>query len=249
MDALCINQLDDDEKGHQVQMMKKIYETAEMVIVWLGMGTKHTDEAMRMLNLRNEDPKQCLTDADLADKEALGLYYLYSGATYWKRVWILQEFVVARDYVVLCNRALATKEAFERLPRVCQDYSTGSVLWFVFSGCPVVTMVALRDSRYSVSRPPVILDNWLDVLWRKGFRATDSRDYIFAILGISDDGDSIVVDYKLSQWEVFCAALSITTGNGEIPLRGRISNTIRVAELMGIPSDLAWKFLHETLKR
>lgn len=33
VDALCINQLNDEEKGHQVQLMRKIYEGAEMVII------------------------------------------------------------------------------------------------------------------------------------------------------------------------------------------------------------------------
>ncbi|KAK3950832.1 heterokaryon incompatibility, partial [Pseudoneurospora amorphoporcata] len=33
VDALCINQLDEQEKGHRVQLMRKIYQTAKMVVV------------------------------------------------------------------------------------------------------------------------------------------------------------------------------------------------------------------------
>ncbi|KAH6701241.1 heterokaryon incompatibility, partial [Leptodontidium sp. MPI-SDFR-AT-0119] len=35
-DAICINQKDNDEKTHEVQQMKRIYENATEVIVWLG---------------------------------------------------------------------------------------------------------------------------------------------------------------------------------------------------------------------
>jgi hypothetical protein len=35
-DAICINQQDLDERGHQVQLMGSIYRNAHMVIVWLG---------------------------------------------------------------------------------------------------------------------------------------------------------------------------------------------------------------------
>ncbi|KAF2105436.1 heterokaryon incompatibility protein-domain-containing protein, partial [Lophiotrema nucula] len=35
VDALCINQSDGEEKGHQVRMMGNIYSGAERVICWL----------------------------------------------------------------------------------------------------------------------------------------------------------------------------------------------------------------------
>jgi hypothetical protein len=35
-DAICINQRNDSEKSHQVQMMSEIYKRAVAVLVWLG---------------------------------------------------------------------------------------------------------------------------------------------------------------------------------------------------------------------
>lgn len=35
-DALCINQLDPEERNDQVALMKRLYESAQEVIVWLG---------------------------------------------------------------------------------------------------------------------------------------------------------------------------------------------------------------------
>ncbi|KAH8684274.1 heterokaryon incompatibility protein-domain-containing protein [Tricladium varicosporioides] len=50
IDALCINQKDDYERGHQVSMMGSIYQNAE-VICWLGRGNGNDrlDRAMRYL--------------------------------------------------------------------------------------------------------------------------------------------------------------------------------------------------------
>lgn len=36
IDAICINQLDNDEKGHQIQLMQSVYSQALEVIIWLG---------------------------------------------------------------------------------------------------------------------------------------------------------------------------------------------------------------------
>ncbi|PVH78412.1 HET-domain-containing protein, partial [Cadophora sp. DSE1049] len=36
VDALCINQLDLEEKAHQVKEMAQIYKTAKRVLIWLG---------------------------------------------------------------------------------------------------------------------------------------------------------------------------------------------------------------------
>jgi Heterokaryon incompatibility protein (HET) len=42
VDAICINQDDTQERGHQVQMMSSIYEGASRVIVWLGANKDYT---------------------------------------------------------------------------------------------------------------------------------------------------------------------------------------------------------------
>lgn len=49
IDALCINQNDDIEKGYQVQSMARIYAKANRVIVWLGEATADSGSALRRL--------------------------------------------------------------------------------------------------------------------------------------------------------------------------------------------------------
>ena len=43
-DALCINQEDMQEKGHQVQRMGEIYRNARTVLVWLGRDSEEIAE-------------------------------------------------------------------------------------------------------------------------------------------------------------------------------------------------------------
>ncbi|RDW66316.1 hypothetical protein BP6252_09951 [Coleophoma cylindrospora] len=68
IDALCINQKDKYERGHQVSMMGSIYRNAE-VICWLGRGNdnKQLDRAMRYLeNTPDEvNPQELLYSWDI----------------------------------------------------------------------------------------------------------------------------------------------------------------------------------------
>lgn len=54
IDAICINQEDKDEKGHQVQCMAKIYARASCVIVWLGGVADRSNEALEAIRAAAE---------------------------------------------------------------------------------------------------------------------------------------------------------------------------------------------------
>jgi hypothetical protein len=49
VDAICINQDDEDEKMAQILLMKDIYSHAETVYIWLGLGSASTDRAIHYL--------------------------------------------------------------------------------------------------------------------------------------------------------------------------------------------------------
>ncbi|KAJ8126532.1 hypothetical protein O1611_g7107 [Lasiodiplodia mahajangana] len=49
VDAICIDQLNDFEKGAQVSMMSKIFRSAARVVVWLGPAENHSDRAMALM--------------------------------------------------------------------------------------------------------------------------------------------------------------------------------------------------------
>lgn len=49
IDAICINQLDTNEKAHQVGMMGDIYAHAEKTMIWLGESGDDSDLVMDLL--------------------------------------------------------------------------------------------------------------------------------------------------------------------------------------------------------
>jgi hypothetical protein len=49
IDAICINQKDNIEKGQQVQSMAKIYAKANRVTVWLGEVAGDSDQALKII--------------------------------------------------------------------------------------------------------------------------------------------------------------------------------------------------------
>ncbi|KIV84524.1 hypothetical protein PV11_00299 [Exophiala sideris] len=90
IDALCIVQTDLEEKAHQVLQMGEIFETAKSVIVWLGPDEHDNDEEQDDDRHRPPEPK---TDMSLRFARA-------SYLPYWKRLWIVQELLLAQELVI-----------------------------------------------------------------------------------------------------------------------------------------------------
>jgi hypothetical protein len=53
VDAICINQMDENEKEHQIQFMAAIYAKASRVIVWLGEAQEN-DQALELIRIAGE---------------------------------------------------------------------------------------------------------------------------------------------------------------------------------------------------
>ncbi len=55
IDAICINQGDEDEKSEQILLMREIYSKAKSVVVWLGRSDPTSDEAVQVILQSRED--------------------------------------------------------------------------------------------------------------------------------------------------------------------------------------------------
>jgi len=127
IDALCINQSDTAEKNVQVGMMARIYGQAEQVIVWLGpepdygalravreLGVLFREQVRNVPgggNARIAAFVKTVRDYSLTgisqtsrqgfDFEAI--WRFFRERSWWRRVWIIQEVVLAREALVLCG--------------------------------------------------------------------------------------------------------------------------------------------------
>lgn len=59
IDAVCINQIDLEEKGQQVRLMAEIYKCACHVLAWLGPANKNTETVIDYLNKLGEKAEAC----------------------------------------------------------------------------------------------------------------------------------------------------------------------------------------------
>lgn len=142
IDALCINQDDLLERGHQVGFMADIYRQAERVIIWLGVEPslvcavstvaalrsdtgasrllQFSKRMFRLLNISyylDGDRKEVFTAAeaegDNFDKniftswaehdKILKNIEIVCRSTYWSRIWIVQEVLLAREAYIWCS--------------------------------------------------------------------------------------------------------------------------------------------------
>ncbi|EMD00546.1 hypothetical protein BAUCODRAFT_50168, partial [Baudoinia panamericana UAMH 10762] len=95
IDAICINQGDLAEKSSQVRLQSTIYSQATRVLCWLGVPTDTSEiveEGLHRL-ARSKDWSSDDTGDDASVSAALE--YI-AGRPYWRRTWIVQEFLLAR---------------------------------------------------------------------------------------------------------------------------------------------------------
>ena len=141
IDALCIDQSNVEEKSAQVQRMRDIYAAAEYTLVWLGPAAEISDVIMNSLEAQirryidmGEQPTSLCGSARTIDivrrymenkPETMDLYKEPSfrklvvghqdllSREWWRRVWVLQEFFVAKDVYFQCGSRRAKLDAFE----------------------------------------------------------------------------------------------------------------------------------------
>jgi Heterokaryon incompatibility protein (HET) len=70
VDAVCIDQSNEVERGHQVMLMETLYSEAESVLAWLGLGD---DSALAMYQDEKADVSLALDTLELVASETTGL--------------------------------------------------------------------------------------------------------------------------------------------------------------------------------
>jgi hypothetical protein len=99
VDAVCINQSDNDEKSHQVKNMDSVYTNTSMVIMWLDNGKFH--EAVQHLHWLEESSEIDFSmaypePADFVDSIVATIIVIVS-SEWFTRLWVIQEFILAAN--------------------------------------------------------------------------------------------------------------------------------------------------------
>ncbi len=241
VDALCINQKDETgEKEKQIFWMRDIYANAQKVIIWLGSGDGTTGKALELIHraaLRARDETKDMSElaSESYDesrntrqgfpardaKEEWEPLYSFLSLPWFTRVWIVQEVVSARSAVMMIGDVELAYSDF-----------CAAIIFFQRKGYSFLTrdgdlikntLVTVHNSRIgrSDSAPKATSLLLLLQLTRK-FLATDPRDKVYALLGMTKGSSEFPSDYKTEVRKVFIATiwylLAKETEPGEDPL-------------------------------
>jgi len=216
VDALCLNQADNDEKNQQVPRMYAIYSCASRVLVWLGEGRENSNEAMDLLSSihRGQLPD---TGAPFGDAEWSRLSDWIAvekllQRRWWRRMWVVQELAASKGCALVgCGNSWLPWSAFATLPEFlaeCAQYPFFQARRTLLADYKLITkleeVVALSNSDYTNG-----FQRLLQLLQATRSRqATDRRDKVFALLGLVPS-ISVAPDYSMSEEEV-CIKLTKT---------------------------------------
>jgi hypothetical protein len=228
VDAICIDQSNVQERGHQVAFMAKIYSMAECDILWLGDDPDDEAEktfkfiqnmghTFKNLTAEGKERTKALRAASsfLGDDAPIApLRRIMSDRPIWKRIWIVQEIVVARNVFLQCgihsmfwdsltnfmDLMVPDDHPLWQRPGALSFYK--QVLVSITYGMNIDTA---RIDHHKVGNLSSILD-----LWSQFYRlqATDSRDKIFALLGLATPTPlGLNSDYTKAPSEIFTMAV------------------------------------------
>ncbi len=122
VDAICLNQENDDEKALQVPLMGDFYKSAARCIVWLGVGDLRTDAAIVWIRFflygwnHQLDSRAALKQAKLQPYWDSVRRFLM--LPWFRRLWVLQETILPPHITLLCGSRLlewSTLVAFDNI--------------------------------------------------------------------------------------------------------------------------------------
>lgn len=197
MDAVCIDQGNNEEKAHQIALMRDIYHCARRTAVWLGAADQSSDIAFgyaRTLATQG-------TSAVGAEEEAGGrLDPVQRRETalkdvlcreWFNRIWIVQEVSVSKDVVVQCGEHV--------------------VSWAELSAAATLMEKGERQNYYNLMRQREEFASGMQmellalVMRHQSQKATDPRDKIYALLGLArqDCPPGLTVSYNVAAKNIF----------------------------------------------
>lgn len=223
VDAICINQQDVDEKGHQVAIIGEIFANARDVVVGLNdtsgtaeQGIEYLSKIAAAANARgsqDREPERAMSDAVAFLEQANAwdaVFGLFSD-TWWQRMWVVQEVVLASNAIFLIGSASFSFKAVEDVMRaeslirnILSRSNSGHLHRFVddLGWTAAKNIVQTRLECAHAKRPSLPV-----LFWRfHNHRCTLIQEKIYALLAMCDPQSTpgrYFVDYSCSAAEAY----------------------------------------------
>lgn len=206
VDAISINQINEEEKSHQVREMTSIYESASRVLIWLGEAEDDSDLAMDLVeNIGATGLDHFKADEDNPRPwEALSQLFYRS---WWSRAWVLQESTVNKiDPFVGCGTRWVSWSAFDIAHSLIESQlelgSSGSMMIMQAIKSQVSAIHNIRGRRMEKSSP-IRIERLMRMAMT--FKSRDPRDQLYSLFGLAheEDRDLLTPDYTKSVQELY----------------------------------------------
>ncbi|MCJ1451261.1 hypothetical protein MMC28_001597 [Mycoblastus sanguinarius] len=218
IDAICVDQRNTIERNHQVRHMRKIYEQAKEVLIWLGENTDNARLALGGLDelleavinahliLFSPSLDSLLTTYHTSDQGVAFANLLKH--SWFRRIWVIQGVTCARGATMLCGEVSMDWFRFLRIADRMHDEKLD--LYFD---------ARMKETFYHLSALHRQRDCWAsnntqslpELLFHyRHCDSSDSRDKIFALAGLAN-GKVIPADapdYSKHVTDVFQALAS-----------------------------------------
>jgi hypothetical protein len=205
IDQLCIDQSSVSEKNHQVAQMGAIFSNAVQVLVWLGNGADGTEKAVEhaadCANIRFSpkfDPWKLNLQA--YEKTQLQAFQKIVSNQYWTRLWIIQEFLLARTVVLMSGAGRLSGTDFRELARDVARLDESPAIARIWPFMTVRRRITAAHSPWGRDLPSY---TWHDLmrLSRKA-ECKDARDRVYGMLSMVKSQVRIEVDYTATAQDI-----------------------------------------------
>ncbi|KAI1128267.1 heterokaryon incompatibility protein-domain-containing protein [Nemania abortiva] len=229
-DAICINQTHVPEKNIQVQMMAEIYTHAERVLVWLGKAADRSETLEHLIpallkakdlaaanGYPDEEAPRTLSSDELAelgiikiddfDPSTDGLRALHAIylREWWTRVWVIQEFLLAKECILCCGSWSIPWASFDAAYDFAEDlFTDNDAMGSRFRSQRRVLSLFKAELYKYPSNLAVMM------ALCAASKVSDPRDRVYAMLGLAIRGNEIVVDYTKSVEQVYTEAMLLS---------------------------------------
>ena len=227
IDAICINQSDDDEKASQVRIMDRIYKTASNVLVWLGVSANNSDLVFDQASAvvegcagiferfvdENQLPSFNLPDVTDPLWHAIGDLL---GRRWFTRLWVIQEVVLASNIVIVCGSKRITWDLLGKLAGeitrigLCATARGNRIPNPHRSdGFGAIESINILRKQFNDRMTPPNPYGFLSIVsLGREKDVTEPVDRIYGLLGLANDivRESIMIDYSQERREQFWKA-------------------------------------------
>lgn len=191
VDALCINQQDVEERGHQVTLMKDIYAYAKEVVVWLGPDEedaaaelfKDVEEVLALMegsiekNFEDLNRLQWLHFDD-ATSPLLNKLFLLFKREYFTRTWVIQEVGLANRPLAHWGKSVINFNKIGLISMACLKYFRPTLSSFGY-----LKEFERVANLYQTYLPQPGSQRLYDIIHRTRLnQVTDSRDKVYAFI-------------------------------------------------------------------